>query len=207
MIIPVVCARARGTVGTPMNGKDKGSSFEREVCRRLSRWISDGKRDDLLWRSASSGGRATFQLRTKGTLATAQAGDVTAIDVAAFPLMSLIMVECKSYKDLQLPSALFKGTGTLWGFWKRTVSDAAAFGKAPVLVAKQNRMPVLAVLSREFRLFRPEIRPVLSSARMSADFYLFDEATAWEKRESITRDIQPAGRAGGSRRVALRQRS
>ena len=44
-------------------GKEKGSSFERLVCKRMSMWLSKGERDDLFWRSAMSGGRATVQLR------------------------------------------------------------------------------------------------------------------------------------------------
>lgn len=76
-------------------GKSKGNAFERDVCRKLSLWISDGKRDDLLWRTAASGGRATFISRTSGgaRLAVAQAGDVTAIDLAGFPLASQVMIE------------------------------------------------------------------------------------------------------------------
>lgn len=30
-----------------MNSKAKGASFERDVCKKLSLWVSDGKREDL----------------------------------------------------------------------------------------------------------------------------------------------------------------
>ena len=36
----------------------KGSEFEREMCKCLSLWWTDSKRDDVFWRSAQSGGRA-----------------------------------------------------------------------------------------------------------------------------------------------------
>jgi hypothetical protein len=40
-------------------GKQKGSQFERDVCRELSLWVSHGKQEDVYWRSAMSGGRST----------------------------------------------------------------------------------------------------------------------------------------------------
>jgi len=40
-------------------GKAKGASFERDICRRLSLWVSAGKQEDVFWRSAMSGGRST----------------------------------------------------------------------------------------------------------------------------------------------------
>ena len=157
-------------------GKQKGGDFERVCCRRFSRWVSGGTRDDLFWRSATSGGRATFLLRTQGTKSPAQAGDMTAIDPAGYPLAAQCLLEFKFYADLQVEQALIKRLGWLWEFWERTVKDAATYGKQPVLVAKQNRYPPIAIVPAGFRLFRSA--PVLlTSATMQADFYDFEEAT------------------------------
>ena len=62
-----------------MNGKLKGGAFEREICVKLSKWVSYGERDDLFWRSAMSGGRQTVGFK-KGINRKNQAGDITAID-------------------------------------------------------------------------------------------------------------------------------
>lgn len=40
----------------------KGSVFEREICKALGRWWTDGERDDIFWRTAGSGARATCRL-------------------------------------------------------------------------------------------------------------------------------------------------
>jgi len=37
----------------------KGSSFEREICTILSKWWTNNERDDVFWRTAGSGARAT----------------------------------------------------------------------------------------------------------------------------------------------------
>lgn len=158
-------------------GKSKGNAFERDVCRKLSLWVSDGARDDLFWRTAASGGRATFISRASGgtKLAAAQAGDVTAIDLAGFPLASQVVIECKFYKRLQITEGLVKGTGYLAQFWQRVCDEARTYGKQPVLVAKQNLLPALLIVRADSLLFAGV--PILISPAWDAKFYLFDEAT------------------------------
>jgi len=102
----------------PGGGKAKGAEFERSVCKRLSMWISRGKRDDLFWRSAMSGGRATIG-KAAGADRSAQAGDVSAIsdggpftDLAA-AFVSCHIIECKTVKDYQLDAFLFEGRGVI----------------------------------------------------------------------------------------------
>jgi len=74
--------------------QQKGSSFERTICRELSKWWSFGQRDDIFWRTAGSGGMATNRgkqgLRTFG-----QAGDIQATDPAGQPLLSMFSFELK----------------------------------------------------------------------------------------------------------------
>ena len=57
----------------------KGSVFEREICKELSLWITSGERDDIFWRTAGSGGRATMRKKSGKTTAN-QEGDVCATD-------------------------------------------------------------------------------------------------------------------------------
>lgn len=72
----------------------KGGQFEREMCKFLSLWFSDGSRDDLFWRSSNSGGRATVRTR-KGQSTANQYGDMQATDPAGQPLLDLCTVEMK----------------------------------------------------------------------------------------------------------------
>ena len=145
--------------------------------RRLSLWISKGARDDLFWRSAISGGRATLQLK-KGVVSLSQSGDVTAIALEGYPLCAQCLFEMKNYKNLNIVEGLIKGTGLLAAFWRKAVADAGIYGKQPVLIARQNHLPTLAIVPAGFRLFDEGKAPVLSSAGWNADFYLFEDATA-----------------------------
>jgi hypothetical protein len=76
------------------NKSGKGSDFERLVATQLSRWWTNDARDDIFWRTAGSGARATT--RSKGGKRTAQQyGDICAIDPLGNPFVDLITLELK----------------------------------------------------------------------------------------------------------------
>ncbi len=73
--------------------KVKGNSFERGVCKLLSLWWNPG-RDDVFWRSQSSGGRATQRTKKKQTT-KGQYGDVCATDGDGEALTQFVTIELK----------------------------------------------------------------------------------------------------------------
>ena len=75
-------------------GKQKGNAFERECCKVLSFWWSGGKRDDVFYRTQSSGGRAT-QRAKKGKTCSNHNGDVAATDDEGLPFTRFVTVEIK----------------------------------------------------------------------------------------------------------------
>jgi hypothetical protein len=126
-------------------GKQKGSAFERKVCKALSLWVSSGEREDLFWRSAMSGGRATVG-RKSGKDHARHAGDISATSIEGHALTDVWYVECKAYRNLQIDSALTKGVGKLIKFWDEAVAQADHYNKVPMLIAKQNQVPVLVLM-------------------------------------------------------------
>lgn len=128
-------------------GKQKGASFEREVCVMLSKWVSSGAQEDVFWRSALSGGRATVAHR-KGVKLTEQVGDISCISPIGNRFTNKFAVEIKFYKDLEY-TGLLKGNGKLLAFWKEINTQASRYNKLPFLVAKQNRMPTTVCLSSQ----------------------------------------------------------
>jgi hypothetical protein len=78
-----------------MNSKNKGSSFERKICERLSKWWSNNEHEDLYWRTASSGGRSTIRGK-KGKSTKNSAGDICATSPIGQPLLDLVTLELKS---------------------------------------------------------------------------------------------------------------
>lgn len=130
-------------------GKAKGSAYERECCKNLSLWLSRGLRDDLFWRSAMSGGRATVKFKSGGKNQT-QSGDITAIDSQGEKLTSKFLIECKWYQDLNITSMMLdKGSLALPAFWKKAIMESTRCGRLPMMLAKQNFFPDMVVLDHD----------------------------------------------------------
>lgn len=126
-----------------MNGKQKGSEFERQICKKLSLWVTDGKRTDVFWRTAMSGGRATVA-NAKGE-SVRQLGDITAVAPEGHALSNPLVLECKFYKTLDIASFIIAGKGKLATFWRQTARLAYKHGRQPWLIAKENHTPALLV--------------------------------------------------------------
>lgn len=155
-------------------GKQKGASFEREVCVMLSKWLTNGSQEDVFWRSAMSGGRATVAFK-RGKRLSSQVGDISSIHPTGERFISVFATECKFYADLNY-EGLLTGKGKLLVFWHEINKQAKRHNKLPFLVAKQNRMPAIVCLSQEGvkKLRLHEIRFVLISRRY--DMYLIEAA-------------------------------
>lgn len=163
-------------------GHAKGSAFERTVCKRLSLWLSKGERDDLFWRSAMSGGRATLRLRqdlARIQINKAQAGDITAINQQAYDFIEGLFIEAKHYANLGLARGFICHTGLLWKFWEKACADADRHAKMPVLIAKQNLYPIVVITRDCQRLFNHP--PLIILRHWQAELCLFEPATAYRR--------------------------
>jgi hypothetical protein len=153
-------------------GKSKGSAFERLICRDLSLLISKGTREDLLWRSSMSGGRATIQLR-RDVLNQTQAGDISSIDILSHWLIRDFTIECKHYADLEFTSGFLSNSGSLHRFWQSLVKITIPRNKSPMLIAKQNHRPtvMLTLPNRS----PSEIKPIITLHTWPAEVRLFSQ--------------------------------
>jgi hypothetical protein len=155
-------------------GKQKGAAFERDICKRLSLWLSEGKQEDCLWRSAMSGGRSTVAA-AKGKRLAAQAGDITAINDIGLRLTKDFFIECKAYKNLNY-AGLITGTGKFVEFWKTACVQAQVYNKRPMLIVKQNQQPVLVCLRGLTTDFgRATLKRVLWMPKLNMEVYLFED--------------------------------
>lgn len=150
------------------NPKAKGSSFERLICKQLSLWVSHGEREDVFWRSAMSGGRATV----RGT-AVRQAGDICAVAPEGHDFTKQFFVECKHVKKLALDQFLIKNTGPLRQFWLKLLKQADRHSRCPMLIARQNGWPTLVITLRGRIVdWAP---PLVECKRNLIDVTLFDD--------------------------------
>lgn len=159
-------------------GKQKGSAFERKICKALSLWVSRGKDEDLFWRSAMSGGRATVA-RRKGTNLARQAGDITATAPEGHQLTDVFFIECKNVKTLGVTNFVYNRGSPIRGFWDVACEQADKHGREPMLIAKENHGITLVLVAsrigrqyawaRESVIARVMDSPITSVAILSFD--------------------------------------
>jgi len=102
----------------------------------------------VFWRSAMSGGRATV-MRQAGKKASAIAGDVTATKRIGMGFASAFFVECKFVKNLRF-DGLVTGLKTgIMDYWTVAKREAKRHKKEPIIIAKQNNLPTIMVMSLE----------------------------------------------------------
>ena len=132
------------------NPKAKGSAFERKICKLLSLWYTENERDDVFFRSASSGAMATQRFK-KGKKTSGQQGDVTSTDVEGIGFINKFSIELKSYKDFSLDFLVYKNKSLIHDWWKQCTGDAERDDKTPLLIIKKNSKPEIIIF--EFSLY------------------------------------------------------
>jgi len=125
------------------NSKNKGSTFERDICKQLSLWLTEGKRDDIFWRTAASGGRATNRAKVSKKTSGGY-GDINFLDPLGEGLLKLFCFELKrGYKDLSVLSYIdrrpAKTKTVLEEFWDQAVTSAEQSGAHfPLVIFKRD---------------------------------------------------------------------
>lgn len=140
---------AKGNKNRRSKGKKIGGTFERNVCKLFSMWWSNGIRDDIFWRTASSGGRAT-QRSIKDKTTFGQYGDIQATDPIGQSLIDLFVIELKkNYNKESLYDMLDKPKPTSIYFeWITKLKEEVCCGHAPfwMLIHKRCYRETIVVL-------------------------------------------------------------
>ena len=134
----------------------KGQDFERQVCRTLSLWWTDGEDADVFWRNRV---RSTKESPD----AKHQLGDVTALKAIGAPLVERFSIEIKTgysktkkglrtrnipWDLLDLLDGKKDGKKTLLEFWAQCMKDAELSSKRPLLIFKRDfHEPVICLES------------------------------------------------------------
>lgn len=105
-------------------GKAKGGAYEREICRTLSLWWSDGEDGDVFYKTAGSGNRATARTRA-GKDTSFGYGDVQAINPIGQPLMDVSVIELKKgYNKETLIDCLDRPPQSAHKVWEKWIRQA-----------------------------------------------------------------------------------
>jgi hypothetical protein len=153
----------------------KGSSFEREICHRLSEWWTQDlkePRTDVFWRTAGSGARATVRSK-KGKATHGQHGDVCAIDPVGEPLTKLLTFELKRGYSGCSPFDLIDGTVVQQRRWRewigktmRSSEEAGTWSWA--IIAKRDRREEFVVMTNiAIQHVHPSVNAVTPHAKLA----------------------------------------
>jgi hypothetical protein len=100
----------------------KGQNFEIKIAKNLSLWWTNKERDDIFWRSTTSGARAT-QRAKDGKTTKNSSGDLTLIDPIGQPFLDFFHIEIKRgyTKEIDLLDFLdrTKGKTQLFQWWAK----------------------------------------------------------------------------------------
>lgn len=110
-------------------GKAKGSQWERDFCKDLSLWWSDGKDKDIFWRTHSSGAR-------KGI--SEESGDVMSVKSCGNPFTNKCIIElkCTSAKDMLLNIINLGSKSIIMKWWFKLQNEAKLLDRIPLLIIK-----------------------------------------------------------------------
>jgi hypothetical protein len=134
----------------------KGADFERSICKQLSEWWTDGKRDDIFWRSSQSGGRATIRGRA-GKSTHGSYGDITALDPIGAPLLDLFTPELKrGYSDANFHKLFDMPKNSAIQVWEQWIAQAVkswelAGSYSWAIIAKRDRGEPIIVMDHLLR--------------------------------------------------------
>jgi len=134
----------------------KGSGFEREIAKSLSLWWTDGKREDVFYRSHASGARFT-QRKKAGKDTAYQSGDITCSDPIGKALLDFLSIECKTGYGSKIKSGTARWDvldlidskqkePVLLKMWHQCESDAEKSNKEPLLIFRRNQRTPCVVM-------------------------------------------------------------
>lgn len=140
----------------------KGGAYEREICKKLSLWWTGGQRDDVFWRSASSGGRATVRAK-RGASTYGQYGDIQAVDPIGVPLMRAVTLELKrGYSKTSFADAIDRRDCIASQTWEQFVEQASSSAAGAksfswILIQRRDKREALAFMPKKLYLALREL--------------------------------------------------
>lgn len=126
-----------------MNGKAKGSAFERWTARELSLWLTGGKEGKQLIRSVLSGGWSAGQQDRDFR----QVGDLAPNGPAGERFRQKFAVECKHRREIDL-YGVWTRKDALVEWWEKLLGECKRAKVAPMLIFRSNRCPTMVGMKK-----------------------------------------------------------
>lgn len=123
-------------------GKNRGSQFEREISKYLTKWISGNINPLMLWRQESSGALSTIYSDNNHLT-----GDIKSIHTDSKFLTDVFSIELKTgYISTSFFQHFNNYTFGIEEFWKQASNDAEKANKHAMLIyRKKHRKPIVGI--------------------------------------------------------------
>ena len=120
----------------------KGSEYERNISKFLTKWLTGKVKPYMYWRSDASGGLATVHEEN-----IHMTGDIKHLHPDAKFLTDLLSIECKTgYKNTSFWQHFSPIKFSLQDFWSQACTDAEKASKHPLLIyRKKNRRMIVGI--------------------------------------------------------------
>lgn|SRR5574343_497886 len=123
----------------------KGSQFERDICKFLTKWASGQQKELWFWRSPASGALSTIHGYKNVS------GDIISVKTEGDFLTSLFSIECKNgYPKTFLHQHLkdIKNFG-IEVFWRQAVNSSIESNKIPMLIYRKKGINVIVGITQD----------------------------------------------------------
>lgn len=130
----------------PGYGSRKGSAFERKLSKELSLWWSDDKRNDLFWRTHSSGQLGTVSKKRM------EYGDIMSIDDESKPFMNKFHIEARHGLCIRVQDLIYKpkpSSSNMTGFIDEGVLGARDSNRHPIWFFREQGKPIMTLMQYE----------------------------------------------------------
>jgi len=131
------------------NGKSKGSTFERDIAKYLSKWLKGSEKPYQYWRAPSSGALLTMNEMNRDA-----SGDIMALTTDAKFLTDIFSIELKVGYPKTSFWQHFRDTKSfgIRLFWDQCCEDAVKAKKKPMLIYRRKGKSEIVGIS-----YMPEI--------------------------------------------------
>jgi hypothetical protein len=144
----------------------KGGTFEGDISKELSLYLTLMKTEDGIWRTEGSGARATSKAKANMQVRLDQYGDITYTIPETKFWFDVFSVECKTgYAKKTKNKTKTKTTLTHWSlldmidssqklcqfheFWEQCLNDAVESRREPILIFRRNRRSPCIVMRQD----------------------------------------------------------
>lgn len=136
----------------------KGSQWERDIAKYLTKWLTGQDEEYYFWRSPGSGSIGTVSCTNPDLH-----GDIIPLKDEANILCSRFVIECKTgYKEASLDKHLkYNKSDPIKSFWEQVTEDSQKTWKLPMLVYRKKGMstPWIGVTRETFKKLNKYITP------------------------------------------------